>query len=269
MFFLLKATLRTLLLPPGSALLLATAGAVLVFRRRRLGLTLLAVGLGSIWLLALPVVADVLTRAAEGYPPLDPRAPVSAQAVVILSGGGYRQFAPEYGGGAASDVLLERLTYGAFLAKRLNLPVLVTGDFSEIGAMADTLRRDFGVEPTWVDRHSHDTYENARISHQLLHPAGIHRILLVTSATHMRRAVHEFAAAGFDVVPAPTDCWMPRPWTVLMIVPSASGLLQSQVAIYELAGEAVRRVLAWTRVREWLGVYPAQAGPLAGSARFG
>jgi uncharacterized SAM-binding protein YcdF (DUF218 family) len=269
MFFLLKSTLRTLLLPPGSAVLLAIAGAVLVGRRRRLGLTLLAIGLGSMWVLSLPAVANWLTRAAEGYPPLDPRAPVDAQAIVILAGGGYRHYAPEYGGGAASDVLLERLTYGAFLAKRLHLPILITGDFAEIWAMGDTLRRDFDVEPTWVDRHSHDTYENARISYQLLRPAGVQRILLVTSATHMRRAVREFAAAGFDVVPAPTDSWMPRPWTVLMIVPSASALLQSQVAIYELAGELVRRVLAWTHIREWLGVYPAQAGALAGSTRFG
>jgi uncharacterized SAM-binding protein YcdF (DUF218 family) len=257
MFFLLKSILRTLLLPPGSALLLATAGAVLVARRRRLGLTLLAIGLGAIWLLALPAVAGLLTRAAEGYPPLDPRAPVNAQAIVILSGGGYRHYAPEFGGGAASDVLLERLAYGAFLAKRLHLPVLITGDFPEIWAMGDSLRRDFDVEPTWVDRHSRDTYTNARISYEMLHPAGVQRILLVTTATHMRRAVHEFAAAGFEVVPAPTDSWMPRAWNVLMILPSASGLQQSQVAIYELAGEMVRRVLAWTHIREWLGVYPA------------
>jgi len=256
MFFLLKATLRTLLLPPGSALLLATAGAILVVRRRRLGLTLLAVGLGCIWVLALPAVADLLTRAAEGYPPLDPHAPVSAQAVVILAGGGYRHYAPEFGAGAASDVLLERLTYGAFLAKRLHLPVLITGDFAEIWAMGDALRRDFDVEPTWVDRRSHDTYENAHISYQMLHPAGVQRILLVTSAAHMRRAVHEFAAVGFDVVPAPTGSWGPHEWNVLMVVPSASGLLHSQIAIYELAGELVRRVLARTHIRERLGVYP-------------
>ena len=64
---------------------------------------------------------------SEHYPPLDlPRA-ADAQAIVILGGGGQRSFAPEYGGPAADPVLLEKLNYGAFIARKTGLPILVTG----------------------------------------------------------------------------------------------------------------------------------------------
>ena len=65
-----KTLLRILILPPAGPLLLAIIGALLLRRRPRLGRVLLATGLGSLWLLSLPVVADVLTRTAQHYPAL-------------------------------------------------------------------------------------------------------------------------------------------------------------------------------------------------------
>ena len=251
MYFLLKAILRTLLLPPAGPLLLAIAGAIVVGRRRRLGATLLTLGLGSLWLLSLPICADFLSRAAQAYPALNPDQPVEAGAVVILSGGGYRHFAREFGwSGAAADVLLERLTYGAFVAKRQGLPVLISGDLPETWAMRDALRRDFGVDPAWIDYRSLDTYENARHSAALLKQSGVQRVVLVTSAPHMGRAAHEFQAAGLEVVPAPTGLYAKRELSPLLFVPGTPALWHSQMALYEIAGEAVRRVLALTRLRE-------------------
>ena len=95
-----KTLLRILILPPAGPLLLAIIGALLLRRRPRLGRVLLATGLGSLWLLSLPVVADVLTRTAQHYPALDLNLPLQAQAIVILGGGGQRPYAPEYGGPA-------------------------------------------------------------------------------------------------------------------------------------------------------------------------
>ena len=67
----LKTLLRNLMLPPAGPLLLAIAGALLLRRRPRLARVLLTVGLGSLWLFTLPVVADALTRLASHFPPLD------------------------------------------------------------------------------------------------------------------------------------------------------------------------------------------------------
>ena len=96
-----RTLLKNLILPPAGPLLLAIIGALLLRRRARLARLLLALGLGSLWLLSLPVVADALTRLSEHYPPLDLAQPTQAQAIVILGGGGQRAYAPEYGGPAA------------------------------------------------------------------------------------------------------------------------------------------------------------------------
>ena len=177
MFVTLKTLLRTLLLPPAGPLLLAFTGAWLLGRgaaARRLGFALLAAGLGSLWLLSTPVVADRLAHAAEREPVLDITRLPEAQAIVILGGGGERHAAPEYAGlPAAGGDLLERLAYGAYVAHRTDLPVLVSGNFSETQAMRTALARDFGVTVRWVESNSRDTFENAQFSARILRAAGV------------------------------------------------------------------------------------------------
>lgn len=165
MYYFLKALANSLLLPPSGPLLVSAVGAVLIRRRRgRLGWTLLVAGLISCWPMATPLVADTLSALAEHYPPLDPNSRTGAQAIVVLGGGGERGEAPEYGGPAAGLVLLERLTYGAFLARRTGLPLLVTGTPLEARVMRVTLSRNFGLPTHWVEDRSRDTYDNAQYS---------------------------------------------------------------------------------------------------------
>lgn len=245
-----KTLLKMLILPPAGPLLLAIAGVLLLPRRPRLARTLLIAGLASLWLLSTPFVANALTASAEHYPPLDLSKPVDAQAIVILGGGGQRAYAPEYGGPAADPYLLDRLAYGAYVSRHTGLPVLVTGFRIEAVAMRDTLARNFGIEARWVDDQSYDTFENARNSARLLRASALRRIVLVTSATHLWRAAHEFTAAGLQVVPAPAGMNGPRPGVPLSrYLPEAQALLRSQHAIYELLGEAVREFLVWTHWR--------------------
>ena len=255
MFYTLKALLRTLILPPAGQLILTIIGLWLVRRHRRTGIALVVVGLGSLWLLCTPIVSDVLTRATERFPVLDLSKPVQADAVVILGGGGLRQDAPEFGGGPAPErELLERLTYGAYVARKSSLPVLVTGAADEAVGMRNSLVRDFGVNVRWMEARSRDTFDNARNSAQMLFADHIKRIVLVTSTTHLWRATQEFRSAGFDVTPAPAGPWSPREKTVFRFVPSSQALDRSQEALYELLGE---------RVREWLAALHlrAQAPP--------
>jgi len=245
----IKTVLRQLLLPPSGPLLLALIGLLLLNRRPRLARGLLAVGLGSLWLLSTPVIADAITQLAEHYPPLDLSQIDGAQAIVILGGGGQRDLAPEYGGPAAEPEQLERLAYGAFVARRTGLPVLVTGFENEAVAMRATLRRNFDLDPRWVDDQSYDTFQNARNTARLLKPEGIHRVILVTRATHMWRSVHEVTATGLEVVPAPFGILAPRARGVLSYIPDVTALGRSYAACYELLGEPVRIVLAATHLR--------------------
>jgi uncharacterized SAM-binding protein YcdF (DUF218 family) len=245
----LKTLLKELILPPASPLILALLGLVLLKARPRLARIFIVVGLASLWLLSTPIVADALTALVELYPPLDFHQAAERQAIVILGGGGQRAFAPEYQGPAAEPLLLERLSYGAYIAKKTGLPVLVTGFSLEARAMHDSLQRNFGLETRWIDDQAYDTFQNARNSARILTAEGVHRIILVTHATHMRRSVREFTDAGFDVVPAPVGMLAVRDFGVLRYFPNPDALLRSHIAIYELIGEPVRFLLSASHLR--------------------
>jgi uncharacterized SAM-binding protein YcdF (DUF218 family) len=248
MFVYVKAILRNLILPPAGLVLLGFIGLWLSRRHRMLGMTLAWISLGSLWLGSVPLVSGSLQRLAEPLPVLDLSRPVDAQAIVILGGGSVR-FAPEYCGPAAGGDTLDRLIYGAYVARRTALPVLVTGSKDEAEAMRVTLSRDFGITARWVENKSGDTFENARFSSRLLHADHISRIILVTTATHEWRSVQEFSGAGLQVVAAPVGNMLPRAMEFMDFVPSPNALMRSHEAVYELVGERVRELFAVLHLR--------------------
>jgi uncharacterized SAM-binding protein YcdF (DUF218 family) len=200
--FLLKKFLSALLLPPAGWLLCIALGLLLLRRRPYLGRALAWGGLLLAWLTSTSAFVSLIIAPLEDFPVLHERDLARAEAIVILGAGAHRE-APEYGGRATPTRLaLERLRYGARLARDSGLPLLVSG---ESEPMADTLRRDFGVTPRWLEGRSLDTQDNAVNTVRILAAAGIRRIVLVTHAIHMRRALAEFAQASGDieVIPAP------------------------------------------------------------------
>jgi uncharacterized SAM-binding protein YcdF (DUF218 family) len=245
----LKTIFKHLILPPSGSLLIALLGLIVLRRRPQLGKALLILGIGSLWLISTPIVSDLLARAVERYPPLNFADAASAQAVVILGGGGQRGFAPEYSGPAAEPYLLERLAYGAYVAKKTNLPVLVTGFHLEAHAMHDTLQRNFGLDTKWIDDNAYDTFQNAQNSARILKADGITQIILVTRGTHLGRSVEEFAATGLKVIPAPSGALADRDQGIFRWLPDPDALLRSHMAIYEMLGEPVRAFLSATGLR--------------------
>lgn len=249
MLWLLKTLLKDLILPPAGPLLLALLGLLMLKRRPVPARICLIAGIASLWLLSTPIVSDAITRLVERYPPVDLQLAAKAQAIVILGGGGQRALAPEYAGPAAEPLLLERLSYGAYLAQRTGLPVLVTGFELEARAMHDTLQRNFGIEARWIDSSAYDTFQNARNSARLLKADGVQHIVLVTRATHMWRSVQEFTDAGLAVLPAPVGILAPRDFGVLIFLPDSQALARSEAAIYELLGDPVRSFLSASHLR--------------------
>lgn len=246
--FLLKKFITTLLLPPVLPWLILVAGLLLLNKRPRLGRVLAWGGLTLSIALSMPVVVDPLMAPLERFTVPNQAMLSSAQAVVIL-GGGMRKYAPEFGGSTVSYRTLQRVRYGAKLGRELKLPVLVTGGAPEQGpaeatVMAATLTQDFGITPQWVEGHSLNTHENATLSKPLLEKAGIHRIVLVTDAAHMRRAVYEFEAVGLEVIPAPTAFFTapPEPGDTLGLQPNANSAVTAWYALHEWLGLLAQRV---------------------------
>lgn len=244
--FLLKKILTALALPPAGPLLLAALGLLLLRRRPRLGRFLAWGGLVLLWLLATPAVTKPMLAAIEDMPPLDIAQAKGAQAIVVLGGGSYLA-APEYGGDTVSRWSLERIRYAARLQRETGLPLLVTGGaplggIPEGRSMQAALEKEFGVRVRWVEDRSADTRGNARLSAPLLREAGVRRVLLVTHAWHMRRALGEFAAAGLEAIPAPTGYESTAPLTPLDWLPGAGGLWAGRIALNELLGRLVQRL---------------------------
>lgn len=234
--------LKLLVMPPLCLYLLAMAGLVLLRRKPRLGRALLAAGLGLLIVLSMPLVAIVLQLGLQGEPPQGDFDFADAQAIVVL-GADANPFAPEYGGTSVGPVTLERLRYGAWLAKRSGLPLLVSAgvparDEPALAlAMATVLEDEFGVWPRWSEARSADTRQNAQFSAEILKPLGIERIVLVTHAWHLPRALGAFEAAGLQARGAGTG-WREFPdvdWRSWM--PSARGLRESSWAIHEWIGQ--------------------------------
>jgi uncharacterized SAM-binding protein YcdF (DUF218 family) len=244
---ILNDAAHLLLVPPGLLILILAAGLLLSYWRVRAGRRVAWCGVGLLLALCLPVVDRALSRVAGGYAPFNGD-PGSAQAIVVLAGEARR--APEFGAGySVSDLTLERVRYGARLARQTGLPVLLSGGVVGTGApalaqlMQAALHDDFGVDARWVEAHSGNTRENARESAAILHAADIHTVLLVTDDNHMRRAAKEFAAAGVKTVPAPVRIpAAPESWEWRNLRPSLAALRGSSLAIYELAGQAAQVV---------------------------
>lgn len=242
----IKALVRALVLPPTGPLLVALAGVALWRRHPRTGRALAALGVVVLLALATPAVGVLLLRTLDIAPPLDLARAHGAQAIVVL-GGGIRPGAAEYGGDTLGRLTLERVRYGARVARATGLPVLVTGGMrrsgpSEAALMRRALEDEFGVRVRWVEEGSRNTHENARLSAALLGPEGVRKVVLVAHSMDLPRAAAEFAAAGLEVVPAPTLIPVPQIDSFLDFVPSLGGLTASHYALYEWLALAVLAV---------------------------
>ena len=249
---LITFTLESLLLPPGGLLLLLVTGLLLLKFKRRAGYALLVTGLLAFYAFSAPIFSSALLGLLESAA-LPPHGDLHADphAAIVILGGGRYQNAPEYGGDTVSMLTLERVRYGARLARRTHLPVLVTGGTvwkqraSEAALMQQALQEDFNTPVRWVEEQSRTTWENARYTQDMLAKEGITRIYLVTHAWHMPRSEFAFRHFGFDIIAAPTSfsnrsevdpdasAWFPE----------ARALRGSYFALHEMVG------LLWYRVK--------------------
>ena len=240
----LKALLKALVLPPTGPLLLAAAGLWMSGRIPRAGRIVAWTGILLLLALSTPPVAFLLLRLVDTSPPLDVQRARSAQAIVIL-GGGVRRHAAEYGGDTLGHLTLERVRYGAHVARAIGLPVLVTGGSvfggePEAKLMQAALEREFDVRVRWAEIRSRNTHENAVRSAEILHAEHISRIVLVAHSFDMLRARAEFAAQGIEAIPAPTGIPSWEFDTPLDVLPSLAALQTSYFALYEIFANFAR-----------------------------
>jgi len=234
-----------------SLLLLAGAGVLLSRGRRRSGALLLSVALGWLWLWSTPAFSDWFRATLEQRYPSAPLEQLpTADAIVVLGGLVEAAVPPERldpNLGAAAD----RIWHAAHLYRAGKAPwVLVSGGYlpwsgveqPESAVMADLLQ-ELGVPATAILRESNSrtTRENRDHSLPILREYGVRRILLVTSALHMPRALALFRATDLEVIPAPTDFEIHSPNNAHLLrwLPDAQALADGTRAVKEYLGRMV------------------------------
>jgi len=209
----------------------------------RVGRTFLWVTWLAFWAVSTPLAADSLAAWAETTgpdlgPALANKNPDRA-ALVVLSAG-IRTADPSL---APRERLDSASTQRVITAARLWVehPVglfLVSGTPPrQTEGMVD-LATALGVPQgrIVVEGRSRNTRENAAFSAEILRSRGVETVVLVTSASHLRRAVRDFAAAGIPVIPAAADYSGPFGAEVASFLPSAGALERSQRCLHELLG---------------------------------
>jgi len=213
-------------------------------RRRLLALTFVVL---SLYLYGTPAVSYFLLGSLEWkYPPVQ-KQPENIDAIVILSGGIY---APDDIRPVAvlGESTLYRCLRGAELFDEQNpCPILLSGgkvDANRAGpplavAMRDLMHDRFGIDEQYLiqEGESRTTYENAVETARWLKEHDLHRIALVTDASHLHRSVLCFEALEFDVVPVGCAYRATKfHWTLETFLPTASGFRHNDAAIHEYLG---------------------------------
>jgi uncharacterized SAM-binding protein YcdF (DUF218 family) len=260
MFASLKSLAATLLMPVPVALLLVLLGAWIAARgARRTGFVAVFAGFLLLFLAAWSPVADRLLEPLEqAYKPVLEVGALEDVAAVVVLGAGWEPDADWPVGTRLNDSAVHRLMEGLRLLQALpeaapsasrgglhpDVPRLVVSGGSRRPNMAPVAQgyaqaaRELGVpaERIVVLDTPTDTAQEAYAVREALGTEA--RFLLVTSASHMQRAVRHFERVGLAPIPSPTHFRTGRggPHRLSYWVPSSGNLAKTERAVHEYLG---------------------------------
>jgi len=218
----------------------------MIRQRRRAAIGLQIVGLALLIAPATGFVAQTLMAPLElAYPARVVDLYEPADAIVVLGGTQAPLRAPRLEAEETHGARLQMAVrlYRAAKAKKIVVsggPYLVEGERyrTEAEDMRDVLV-GLGVPLSAIqmETNSRNTFENAAFTAKLLKERGESKVLLVTSALHMPRAMALFRKQGVEATPAPCSFLSgARHGPLSGLKPEAAHVLQSEAAIKEYIG---------------------------------
>lgn len=242
--YYLNKLVGVVLNPLAIALLVAIWGLVLIVRnRKRAGTAAIGFAIVWLWLWSTSLVTWIVGYPLESEFLVDGRVPTiesapNVDAIVLLGGGiGINTNVSAYADMATSA---DRIWQAARLFKAEKAcAVISTGHSPEVSTLP--LLMDFGLPEDCISiYHARNTEEEAKAIATL----GCKKILLVTSAWHMRRArlMFEKYAPGVEVACAPTDfenaSRVIKPFSLKEFIPDVNILALNTSALHEWIGIA-------------------------------
>ncbi|MGO9242028.1 MAG: YdcF family protein [Terriglobales bacterium] len=206
--------------------------------------------LAVLWAFSMPFVADALLWSLESrYPPVDNQRCVQADAVIVL-GGILRNPASTTAPFEWTDCanrfekgvdlfLAGKARYLVFSAAKFTVSPAVPSEGELLRQVA--LRRGVPDASILLTARVINTAAEAQAVRQLAREHRWRRILLVTSAYHMPRAMLLFSRSGIEVLPVPADFHvvgvqsLSEP-SLVRFLPQGDGLRWSDTAFREYLG---------------------------------
>lgn len=204
MMYILKFILLWLL-PPGCIILLLAALTFYLFKRKAAGKFAAALITLMLYFASLMPTAQLLTHGLESR--YTQQSAVKADVIAVLGGGAVSGVPDVEGEGALAAAGMNRLATGMRLQRMLGVPLIVSGGEAEI---AKRVLISMGVKENMVytDTKALNTRQNAQNIIGASKENGWKRIIVVTSALHMPRAMQNFTAvkdSDMEVTAYPCD----------------------------------------------------------------
>lgn len=269
MFVFLSKMLPNLIYPAGFMMIVLLAGIIFCRSEKAKNAVL--------WFLLLFVMicgnklpgSYLIRKLEQAYPAYDGKE--KADAIVVLGGGTItksepRQIVEVNGAGdrviyaaklfhdGAADRILLGGSYIRWLAGEVAAENGVSSPASEMAELL--LMYGIPADALVIQDRSLNTAEEAEEDAKILKDLGIRKIILVSSATHMRRAVPLFEKQGLEVIAAPTDySFSDHDWETLIhpapenlytfILPTTGNMQALQNALKEYIGYWIYSLRGW------------------------
>ncbi|SAL02747.1 hypothetical protein AWB77_06616 [Caballeronia fortuita] len=223
-----------------------------LWRRRRAQIAVVAAALawavGAGWF-----ATPLLDLAQHGYRHTDVPSFAPQTSIVLMGGGTYRSesgLVPRANAMRRIDAV--GMLYRECRETGASCKVILSGGDPEHHGQAEAdnyapyvLAQGVASDDLVRENQSLNTYQNARNVAGILGPAHDSRLIVVTSAYHMRRSMRAFEAFGYAPVPFVSDVRPNHP----TFFPRIRGFANSELAMHELVG------LARFDVYRWLHLY--------------
>ena len=226
---------------------------LLHLRLYRLATTILWVVLGVIVVAGSPLSTEYYFQHEQKFRPVSIQNTPTADAIVVLGGSVGLPIKPRADSQLGGNRLLH--AYRLYNAKKAPIIIISGGNvFKQVGMESEAhytseILKEWGIssENIIAEGQSRNTYENAVRTKKLMESRQIDRILLVTSAFHMPRALATFRTLGINAVPSPSEFSTvdySRP-PILEWIPSLGNFGKIQAVIREKIGILVYRCRGW------------------------
>lgn len=250
---------KTHLLPGSTTLLIfGLAIALLLLRwRRRWAVRGLIALTAFYWILSTPLFAKGFESLLSGnYAAIEVGTLPSGVKTIVILGGGSETYRTEVGTiSAMSNATSLRVLEGARLAGLLpeaqiilsGGPELKTGRrIPETEPMRQALV-NLGIQADRISAESQsgNTHEQAQLLKPMLEVNSTQHFLLVTSPTHMWRAMATFRKQGLDPIAAPSPQHSTPEGNPFAVLPSSNALTSSRMGFRELLAIGYYGIRGW------------------------